>query len=204
MARYRIGYIDESIEDVRAFQRYAHDHFEVVPIEPIADIDELIGKVFDEKVRAVVVDFDLTEHNNTIHYTGADLVEKLHEKIDNFPIFILTSFAEDAENKGDDVNIVYEKTLMFNKDDKFLNRVKIQIEKFEHKINEKEEKLFKLLDKENLTEDDETEILKLNFEIEKTLDKLNAKPLIQFNPTNEERLKSLINKVDSLINKMKK
>ncbi|WP_422861305.1 hypothetical protein [Flagellimonas sp. W118] len=204
MAKYRIGYIDESPEDVRAFQRYASNHFEVVPIDPKGDIEEMITDIFDSKVRALIVDFDLSEHNNTVHYSGADLVELMHSKVENFPIFILTSYAEDAENKGDDVNIVYEKTLMFEKDERFLNRIKIQIEKFEFKINEKEEKLLSLLNKQNLDENEETEIIKLNFEIEKTLDKLNAKPLVQFTPTNEARLKSLIEKVDNLINKIKK
>lgn len=201
---YKVGYIDESDEDLRAFQRYASHFFKVIPIKPIPEFEDLISIISDSNIDALVVDYDLKEHDKTIHFNGTDVVDHLHEERELFPVFILTSFSEDAEERGDDVNIVYEKTMMFQKDMKFLHRVKTQIEKFKHQIETKENRLVELLEKESLSEKEENEIVDLNFQIEKSLNKGQAKRLKQFNTSNESRLKILLEKADKILTEIQK
>jgi hypothetical protein len=202
MAKYKIGYIDESKEDVRAFQRYASHMFEVAPIKPVPEIDVLVKNILDNHVEALVVDFDLNEHDNTIHYNGINVVELILNKLESFPVFVLTSYATDAEENGYDVNIVYEKNLMYNKDSKFLQRIQTQIEKYKHRVENAENRILELLEKNKkseLTFSEEMELADLNLFIEKTLNKEAAKG---FKPTNEKRIFEILHKVDNIIKKI--
>jgi len=109
MAKFNIAYIDESGADTRRFQRFAFSYFDVSPIAPKPVLKDTIKEVMDSNCDAVIADFDLAEQDPTIHYDGTDLVRAVLKKREGFPVFILTSFEDDAISKGDDVNIVYEK-----------------------------------------------------------------------------------------------
>ena len=109
MTKYRVAYIDESEADIRKFQRSSFNYFDIVPIVPLPSFDETIEKIMESNVDAIIADFDLSEQNPEIHFDGTALVRKILKNREGFPVFILTSFEDDAISSGDDVNIVYEK-----------------------------------------------------------------------------------------------
>lgn len=204
MAKFKVAYIDESAADVRRFQRFARNYFEVIPFKPKADKDATVNEIIESHVDALIADFDLSEQDSTIHYSGADLVSALLEEKELFPVFILTSFEDDAVAQGDDVNIVYEKSEMAN-GEKFLERVKTQIEKYHHKIDEAEKRILELIKiskERKLDAFEEEELIKWDALVERTLDKKSQIPDIIRQRKETDDLVDLLKKVDDLTNKL--
>jgi len=204
MSKYIVAYIDESDADIRRFQRFARNYFDVVPFRPNREMEVTATSIFESKVDAVIADFDLSEQDETIHYTGAELVSLILEERELFPVFILTSYEDDAVSKGEDVNIVYEKSEMAN-GEKFLERVKNQIEKYYNKLEEAEKKLLSLIDKGQQTKLDaleEEELKELDSLIEKSLNKTILVPDKIKEDIEEDKLGELLKKVDELVKKL--
>jgi DNA-binding NarL/FixJ family response regulator len=204
MSKYRVAYIDESDPDIRRFQRFASNYFEVIPFKPNKEIELTVAAIIEAKVDAVIADFDLGEQDVTIHYSGAELVSLILEERDFFPVFILTSYEDEAVSQGDDVNIVYEKSEMAN-GEKFLERVKTQIEKYYNKLDEAEKKLLTLIEKGQQTQLDaqeEKELEELDSLIEKSLNKKIVVPDKIKKDAEEDKLGALLKKVDELAKKL--
>ena len=85
MNKYKVAYIDEVGEDIREFQRFAIDFFDVIPIEPVKEIDELVSSILENHVDAIVVDYNLIEYDktHTINYQGNDVVNKILERLED-------------------------------------------------------------------------------------------------------------------------
>ncbi|MBK7379261.1 MAG: hypothetical protein IPJ03_09670 [Ignavibacteriales bacterium] len=206
MSKYKVAFIDESDIDIRKFQRFARNYFEVIPIKPSKEKEATASTILESHVDAIIVDFDLSEQDASIHYNGADLVSLILEERELFPVFILTSYEDDAVSKGEDVNIVYEKSEMVN-GEKFLERVKAQIEKYYFKLEESEKRLLALIEeskKRKLDALEEDEIMKLDSLIEKALDKKSPLPNKIRKATESSDLSELLKKVDELANKLDK
>jgi hypothetical protein len=206
MSKYKVAYVDESDADRRKFQRFAYNYFEIIAIKPNGEKEVTANEILNSNVDAVVVDFLLSEEDVTIHYNGADLLALILDERESFPVFILTSYEEDAVSKGDDVNIVYEKGEI-SQGEKFLERVKSQIDKYHHKLDEAEKRLLELLEESknrqlNVFEEDEW--LKLDSLVEKALDKKSHIPekIRQKKETGD--LSELLKKVDELAKKLGK
>lgn len=204
MSKYKVAYIDESSADIRRFQRFARNYFEVVPILPEKSLEVTTSTILEGNVDAVIADFDLSEQDETIHYTGADLVSSILDHREAFPVFILTSYEDDAVSQGDDVNIVYEKNEMTN-GEKFLERVKTQIEKYYHKLESAENRLLELINEaktRQLNAFEEEEVIRLDSFIEKALDKKTTIPDKIRKPDESDELTELLKKVDELTRKI--
>ena len=210
MTKYRIGYIDETGSEIRAFQRWAKPVFEVVAFPPIPNIDEFVDRLSAAHLDAVVADFNLNYGDPTIHYNGHDVISKILEKREGFPVFVLTSYEAAALPETDDVNNVYDKNRMnepWNPEDvrHLLNRFKLQIEKYKKKIAEQEARLIELINYKKtrpLNASEENELIELDSKLEKEFDKPSAVPQSLKETTNINKLSSLIGKVDALIQKI--
>lgn len=207
MTKYKIAYIDESEADIRRFQRFSYNYFEVIPFIPKDTIEETCNDILESHVDAIVSDFEFSEQLSTVHYDGTNLVSEFLKKRENFPVFILTSFEDDAISKGDDVNIIYEKKEMDEgeKGEKFLERVKAQIEKYKHKLETKENRLLELITeskKRKLDAFEKQELAELDSKIEKALDKESQIPNILRDDNEATELSELLKKVDELAKKL--
>lgn len=206
MTKYRVAYIDESEADIRRFQRFSYNHLEVIPFIPKDSIEETCEEIFESHVDAVIADFEFSEQLSTVHYDGTDLVSLFLKKREGFPVFILTSFEDDAISKGEDVNIIYEKKAM-EEGERFLERVKAQIEKYKHKIEQDEKRLLELISvskKRKLDALEIEELAELDSKIEKSLDKENRIPNILRGDKEASDLSELLKKVDELTQKLDK
>lgn len=204
MSKYKIAYIDESDSDVRRFQRFSFNHFEVVPIIPKASIEDTCNEILQNHIDAIISDFDFSEQLSTVHYDGTDLVSFFLKKREGFPVFILTSYEDDAISKGEDVNIIYEKKEM-DQGETFLQRVKAQIEKYKHKIELEEARLLELIaetKKRKLSASEIDELAELDSKIEKSLDKESRIPNILRDDKEASDLSELLKKVDELTKKL--
>jgi HPt (histidine-containing phosphotransfer) domain-containing protein len=204
MAKYKIAYIDESQEDIRRFQRFSYNYFDVVPFIPKASIEDTCNEIIESHVDALVSDFEFSEKLSTVHYDGTNLVSLFLKKRENFPVFILTSFEDDAISKGEDVNIIYEKKEM-DSGEMFLERIKAQIEKYKHKLEAEENRLLELIaesKKRKLNDAEIEELSELDSKIEKALDKESRIPNILRNDKEASDLSELLKKVDELAKKL--
>ena len=207
MTKYKIAYIDESEADIRRFQRFSYNYFEVISFIPKDTIEETCNDILESHVDAIVSDFEFSEQLSTVHYDGTNLVSEFLKKRDNFPVFILTSFEDDAISKGEDVNIIYEKKEMDEgeKGEKFLERVKAQIEKYKHKLETVENRLVELIaesKKRKLDAFEKQELAELDSKIEKALDKESQIPNILRDDNEANELSELLKKFDELAKKL--
>ena len=204
MTKYRIAYIDESDSDIRRFQRFSYNFFEVVPFIPKESIEETCNDILESHVDALISDFEFSEQLSNVHYDGTDLVSLFLKKRENFPVCILTSYEDDAISKGEDVNIIYEKKEM-DEGQKCLDRIKAQIEKYKHKLEEDENRLLFLITESKKRSLDAVEIDELKLldsKIEKALDKEGHIPNILRDDKEAHDLSELLKKVDLLTKKL--
>lgn len=207
--KYKVAYIDEQDADIRSFKRSvllrSAEKFEVFSVKPKSSIEDTITEIFEGDVDAVIADFRLSEEDPTVHYNGSDIVREVLNIRAEFPVFILTSFEDDAIDKGFDVNIVYEKKDI-QENGKFFEKVILQIKKHKSKIENAELRLKELIEKRQkgpLNNREEEELIELDSMIEKTLDKRNSIPPDFKTITNTEKLNELINKTEELIKEVK-
>jgi DNA-binding NarL/FixJ family response regulator len=197
--------VDESESEIRKFMRFAHGSLFVTALKPIADLNEMIDNILTTKVDALVADFDLNEEDSTIKYTGVELISKLLENREKFPVFILTSHEDKAIQEGDDVNIVYEKGRIFDSKEKLLEKIKSQIDKYTHSLYVAEDKIMTLLEKQsqaNLTAVEEEELIRLDNFIEKSLGKKIAIPEKLKSKQESDGLIELLEKADKILKKI--
>ncbi|WP_296385364.1 hypothetical protein [Winogradskyella sp.] len=207
---YKVAYIDEVDSDIRSFKRSvllrANTKFEVIVIKPNDDINETVKEILASSVDAIVSDFKLSEEAPTVHYNGSDIIKAILDIREDFPVFILTSFEQDAEDKGSDVNIVYEKVDV-QESSKFFDKVILQIKKHKAKIESAEIRILDLKKKQeedSLTMSEEQELLDLDSLVSKSLDKRGyIKEDIRIS-SNTDRLQELIKKADDIIDAINK
>lgn len=204
MTKFKIAYVDESEADTRRFQRFSYNYFDVIPFIPKDSIEKTCNEILESHVDAIISDFDFAEQLSTVHYDGTDLVSLFLKKREGFPVFILTSYEDDAISKGEDVNIIYEKKEM-DEGEMFLQRVKAQIEKYKHKAEIEETRLLELISeskKRKLDAFEMQELAELDSRIEKALDKESQIPNILRDDKEASELSELLKKVDELAKKL--
>lgn len=140
----RIAYIDEN-EDARgnffADAYYSGFFAEVHVLAPEPTLDQMVERLFELQIDAVVSDFQLTDAG-PVDYTGEILIDAILAKRADFPCFIQTSFDEVALKAADDVNRVYSKAADRTQ---FMKRVAIQIEHHQARLAEWQAELESLL-----------------------------------------------------------
>lgn len=209
MSKFKIAYIDESQEEIGKFQRFCFPTFDVIPIIPKASIDDTCLIILENHVDAVVSDFEFSEQASDIKYDGTDIISLFLSKREGFPVFIFTSYEPEAIRKSDDVNIVYEKGEKYLTDDsgnitkneKLIERIKLQIEKYKHKLETDEKRLLELIaesKKRKLDALEKEELAELDSKIEKALDKESRISNILRDDKEASELSELLKKVDEL------
>lgn len=208
--KYKVVYIDEVDSEIRSFKRSvklrANEKFDISVVKPKPTIESTVSKIINQFADAVVADFRLSEEAPEVHYNGSTIIEEILKIRKDFPVFILTSFEDDAIDKGFDVNIVYQKKDILS-NSKFFDRVVNQIKKHRVKIKNAETRILELIKKreqKQLSQQEEYELLELDQFIEERLDQrgLITKDLKTI--TNSKRLKSLLDKADKILEEIKK
>ena len=215
MMDYNILFIDEESKQHDRFL----DYFEQVCPEivpkcefPLSTKEEMLQRIEELCVDAVVTDFRLNEKRTDIHYTvkydGVELIKAIREQRDCFPCFVITSYDDEAVNGTDDVNMVYIKDILKPAADKakvtFAERVTRQVDKYRSRIGNAKQELSFLIDKRKSGKanvHDEERIIKLDSFLEKSLDSYDSIPEELKELSNLERLNTLIGKVDELLKK---
>ena len=214
---YKVLFIDEESTQHDEFK----DHFEenwpeavrecMFPAHTIEEMQDRIEKAHPD---AIIVDYQLNDKKEDIDYNvgynGVELLNAIHEQLADFPCFVITSYDGDAVGDSDDVNLVYvKKVLHFSSVDgekvSFAQRVRSQIDKYRMRISNARKDLSNLIEKREkgkATVQDEERIVELDTFLERTYGKEDSVPIGLKQLSNLERLNVLIDKVDSLIDKL--
>ncbi len=216
---YKILFVDEesgTLEDFEEFVEKSSSKAKIEPITmlPLAELDDMVESIIKISPDAVISDYRLNELKTDIKYTvkynGVELVEEFQSIRNDFPCFVLTAVDDEAVNSSDDVNIVYVKNLLYNKEEgnakaSFLERVISQIEHYKSRIKNSQTELAELIDLRKEGKADiliENRIIELDDFLEKTIDGKSVIPAEFKTLTNSKRLDEILNKVDQLLKKL--
>lgn len=188
------------------------DDDDVVPLDPLPDIDEMVDEISSHHPDVLITDFRLNEYKAGIGYDGTQLVSRYLRLNKSFPCFVTTGFAPEAANAATpdiDVNSIFAKSASFAPDGKdvpFFLRVqrkissrKKLIENYENKISELQGKL-----KDKPLSPEEAKLLfSLDAELESMLGGAHHIPG-SVKELALEPLTSLIGKADKIISELEK
>lgn len=216
---YKILFIDEEKDTLNDFENFVEkspskSKLEPITMFPLNNLDEMIESIIKVAPDAIIADYRLNELKTDIKYNvpynGVDLVEEFQSIRNYFPCFILTALDDEAVNSSNDVNIVYVKNILYNKEEgnakaKFLDRVISQIEHYNNKIENCKKELDELIKKRkkgNTNISVENRIIELDDFLERTIDGKSVIPPEFKTLTNSKRLDDILNKVDLLLKKI--
>lgn len=211
---YKIIYVDEQDGDGDDFKDFVEQkdtdkQFGVVHLKPAASLEEMLALIQEQAPDAVVSDYKLNEHiaslGHTVPYDGIELISNFLQVRTGYPCFVITSFPNDAAKSSEDVNVVYVKNVLHEKDNadlNFLERIRIQVNHYRARIRQAEDRVKELLlqkEKAELSLPQEKELIALDSFLESSVDGRSSIPEELKTISNEKKLSALMLKVDTLL-----
>ncbi|MGH1337241.1 MAG: hypothetical protein ACRBFS_14050 [Aureispira sp.] len=148
--KHKILFIDEDKAQLRRFSRYVSNYpsFDLLAIDPPPEPQDVVSLLDEEKIDAVICDFDLREKQD-VDYYGDEVIDEILKYRPHFPVFIFTSHEGDALARTSSVHYIYDKNLMGNNQNNFifLDRVKQEIKNYSKLIDNLKEEFFFLKEK---------------------------------------------------------
>ena len=220
--RYRIGIIDDDSAKITQLliflssgwddenghllkEKYKDISLEPFEIQLEDDIDQMVDKIVADKPDALIIDFKLSSQE-IISYTGVSLAKAIDNRLNGFPIFILTAFEDDLYDKESfDAYQVFDCERYLNEVNERIeinSKIVQQIRKYKSEINQWKTELTELFPHAGENASIDERILQLDSLIEKSIDGTSALSLRLKSELNDTgRIQKLIDKIDELISK---
>ena len=168
----RLGYLDEDKGNRNTFYRVFKKDFEVIMLDDntrLNSADMVLDEIDRLELDVLAVDFRLAD-GGWVAFNGDEVVRVIWNRRRYFPVFMLTSYVNNALEKMDNVFLVNDKDCLSNNDSISLLKKQISssVETFHRIIREKEEQLKQLVEKQKageLTDKEEMDLLALNVEM---------------------------------------
>ncbi len=184
--KYKIGYIDEDINQVKKYQRRFRD-FEIEIIgykfHKGMSLEDLMSQVYESDIDLLMIDYKLKE-SNVVSFNGEAVESEFYDKKPLFPYIIFTNKVEQAEPFVEDWGKIFDKDEIFNaeaedeaKVQHFITTLIKKIEQYKNHIDKKKNSISDLLikgKKEGLDPSEEDKLISLQREL-RDLDKTKAK-----------------------------
>jgi hypothetical protein len=152
--KYRIGYIDESSDDVVLFEQQFSDYFDVVilRVDSSTTLEDVIFWIYSSHIDLTIVDYNLKE-NLSIDFYGNEILETLNKQRLNFPMYMFTSYEEEAISRSDELldELIFSKQLVSDNHEIMVTRIKNKIKKYKSEVEMKENRHRELAQKSELT-----------------------------------------------------
>ncbi len=153
---YKIGYIDEDIQQVKKYQRrFRKYNIEIIGYDFYKgmSLEELMQQVYKSDIDLLMIDYKLNE-TNLVTFNGEAVESEFYDKKPRFPHIIFTNKVEQAEPHVEDWMKIYDKDYFFsddseneNKVDYFIKILIKSIEQYKNHVNKKKAIVSKLLEK---------------------------------------------------------
>ena len=168
----RLGYLDEDKGNRNTFYRVFKKDFEVIMLDDntrFTSADKVLDEIDRFELDVLAVDFRLAE-GGLVAFNGDEVVRAIWNRRRYFPVFMLTSYVNNALEKMDNVFLVNDKDSLSNNDSISLLKKQISssVETYHRIVREKEEQLKILVEKQKageLTDKEEKDLLALNVEM---------------------------------------
>jgi len=185
-AKYKIGYIDEDVKQVKKYQRRFRD-FEIEIIgydfQKGMSLEELMFQVYSSPIDLLMIDYKLRE-TNLVSFNGEAVESEFYDKRPLFPYIIFTNKVEQAEPFVEDWSKIFDKEEIFSEEEEdkekvqhFITTLIKKIEQYRGHIEKKKNTISELLLKgqaEGLSSTEEDKLISLQREL-RGLDKTKTK-----------------------------
>lgn len=209
---YKIGYVDETDQEVKRITRKLEDDFEMVTYDIRRGLPkaELIDQIYASDIDLLLVDYYLKD-KGVLQFNG-DAVVRDFEKIKPlFPVLIFTNNEGDAFPQVDNVNIIYNKEELNRNKNHFVEVLKRNIRYYEQYIASRKSRITDLLlirEQRPLSAVEKEELFNLQLDLNKLderenketpshiLSDRNLDELTEIADDAEQLLKALLSKKD--------
>jgi hypothetical protein len=210
--RYTIAIIDEEQKERDKFIRFFEDDFNVVEITKLSNSNELLRNVFEKQIDAVAIDYKLKEHGSKFKTNGDSLFKQLTESLTDYPSFVITNNASHAKKQSQKINplFILDKSKLNsigNERKEFISEILTIIRVYKDKLQDQSQKLEKLTllkQKGKMSDKQENEFLRLNYDVSKSVIGKAEVPLKYFSRDTNKKLDEIIRKTNTLIKKIEK
>lgn len=154
--KFKIGYIDEDLKQVKKYQRRFKKYgFEVIgyDFENEMSLDDLMEQVYKSDIDLLMIDYKLDE-TNKVTFNGEKVESEFYEKKPLFPHIIFTNKVDDAEPHVEDWKIIFDKDDIFSEGEEdeikvhyFITTLEKSIEQYRTHIEKKKKIVADLLEK---------------------------------------------------------
>lgn len=207
---YKLGYLDDEINNRTTFERNFGDSFDLRvfnDLDKVQSLSDLLDKVNADELDALAIDYQLSGQG-FIQYNGNEVVEYFAKNKKYFPIFIVTSYLDNAIDDIYDVYIVNDKEKVEIQDyrENLIDKVKKSIESYRRRIKDIEDKVNCLEKKqrsmEGLSPNEEKDLLHLHLDLNAIDPKANPVSAEQLETSYIRDLKDLVKKSRELLSRL--
>ena len=213
MKKYRLGIIDETekdrIKSIAHFEDNNIYNFECVELSLEVDTeDEIINQIIDNELDCVAIDYKLIDHPR-LSFNGNIILNKLLSEKYKFPAFILTNLVPDASQENiDDFRIISKRAINPEspEGEELINKLKNYIDKYYREIQESEDELYELIEKERLQTINDVErnrMIELDDFLEHSLSKKSTIPTSWKKPSGFEDISEMKKLAEEILKEIK-
>lgn len=206
--KYNIGYLDEEeLWQAQAIKRFGTE-FNVKLIEIPISLSDIWTSIIDNELDALIVDFRLFE-SGKVTYDGARVVSEIMKHNEHFPMFIMTSYENNAVEQSENVLIIRGKDVLTDDElfEKFVLVLKTSISSYRKKVENAKATLLeieqKILAGKETTPTDDVARFKAELFLSE-INKDNSMP-INFNSMgHSQQMQEMLDMTKTLVEKLKK
>lgn len=186
--KYRIGYVDEDVNQVKKYQRrFRKLGFEVVgyDFEKGMTLQELMNQLYSSDIDLLMIDYKLDE-SNKVTFNGEAVANEIYDNKPLFPHIIFTNKKDDAEPHVEDWKIIFDKEEIFNEVEEdeekvthFITTLERSIQQYRKHIQKRKDEISDLLkkgEKDGLNTKEQDSLISLQREL-RDLDKSQKKEI---------------------------
>ena len=201
---YIIGYLDEEEQWRLTARNGLKSDFKIVVLDLPQTPDMVWPAIVDNKLDALIVDFRLFE-SGEVTYNGNDVIVEVQKHNKHFPLFVMTSYENDAFSQCEDVLIIRDKS-MFQKDEelfRFKQTLKSRLDSYYRKKEECRQRLLELNKQDVLTQPQKEEKFKTELYLSE-LDLDNAPALNLLSSGYTETMESILRLAEDISSSLKR
>ena len=201
---YIIGYLDEEEQWRLTARNGLKSDFKIVVLDLPQTPDMVWPAIIENKLDALIVDFRLFE-SGEVTYNGNDVIVEVQKHNKHFPLFVMTSYENDAFSQCEDVLIIRDKS-MFQKDEellRFKQTLKSRLDSYYRKKEECRQRLLELNKQDVLTQLQKEEKFKTELYLSE-LDLDNAPALNLLSSGYTETMESILKLAEDISSSLKR
>lgn len=144
--KYKIGYIDEDSTQVTKYERDLRKYFDVIgfTINPGLELNDLLKQVYESDIDLLMVDYLMVD-KGVLTYNGDEVARAYEEIKPRFPVIIFTNEESQAFPHVDNPNIIYDKSLVKNDLNYFVELLNKNISAYKNYIGKRKNIISDLL-----------------------------------------------------------